>query len=408
MVIYLISAVVFMTVLLVLTAVLLLLESTIMSKGRKRVVINHDPAKTLEIRQGADLLRGLSDNKIYLPSGCGGTGTCGLCKCRVESWAGALLPTELPHLSRAEKLDHVRLACQVRVHEDLSVEVPPYILAVKKYSAEVISNRNVATFIKELVLKSPNNTPIAFQTGDYMQIDIPPYKKLAYANFEVAKPYHAVWAQTGLFAYVADSRELTCRAYSMANYPGESYFKFTIRIEPPPAGSAYPPGVGSSWLFGLKPGNTLSLSGPYGEFFIKDSQREMCFIGGGVGMAPLRSHIFDQLKNKRTQRKITFWYGARSRMEMIYDAEFRLLATEHPNFTYHVALSEPEACDDWDGSVGFVHQIAHDVYLKEHAEPDEIEYYLCGPPLMLEAALTMLDSLGVEPEMIAYDDFARG
>lgn len=403
--IYFISAVVFVAVLLVLTAILLLLESTIMPKGRKSVVVNHDAAKALDIKAGTDLLSGLGEHRIYLPSGCGGTGTCGLCKCRVESGGGELLPTELPHLSRAERLDLVRLACQVKVKENMAVAIPPQILDVKKYTAEVILNRSVATFIRELTLKVQSDAPLAFQSGGYMQMDIPPYKKLAYGTFDIKEPYNSVWEQQGLLGLTADNPTATRRAYSMANYPGEDYFRFTIRIEPPPKNSGYAPGIGSSWLFALKPGDKLTLSGPYGEFFVKDTPREMCFIGGGAGMAPLRSHILDQLKNKRTKRKISFWYGARSRMESFYDNECRQLAEEFPNFTYHLALSEPAPDDDWDGSVGFVHQIAYDLYLQEHKEPDEIEYYLCGPPLMLKATLKMLDGLGVDPGMIAYDDF---
>lgn len=265
----------------------------------------------------------------------------------------------------------------------------------------------MATFIKELTVKLDGDAMPDFKSGGYMQIDVPAYN-LGFADFDVPEPYRPVWEKAGLFSLATELKEPTFRAYSMANYPGEPHFMFNIRVELPPRGTDFPPGAGSSYLFGLKPGDKLTLSGPFGDFFIRDTGREMCFIGGGAGMAPMRSHIFDMLKNKRTQRKITFWYGARSRMEMFYDEEFKSLATEYPNFTYHTALSEPEPGDDWEGSVGFIHQVCHDLYLKEHADPQEVEYYLCGPPLMLKAALQTLDSLGVEPEMIAYDDFGQG
>lgn len=404
--IYLISTIVFLAILLTLVVILLVLENAIGSQGNRKISINNDSAKTLDVRAGATLLRALAQNEIYLPSGCGGKGTCGLCKCKIAKGGGQLLPTELPHLSRAEKLNGVRLACQLKVKEDLDVEIPAHIFDIKKYQATVVANRSVATFIKELTVKLDADELPDFRSGGYMQIDIPA-GSLKFAAFSIPEPYYAVWEKAGLFQLAAELKEPTFRAYSMANYPGESCFMFNIRVELPPKGTSFPPGAGSSYLFGLKPGDKLALSGPFGEFFIKDTEREMCFIGGGAGMAPMRCHIFDLLKNKCTTRKITFWYGARSHMEMFYDDEFKSLAAAHSNFTYHAALSEPESDDDWEGSRGFIHQVCYDMYLKEHADPQEIEYYLCGPPLMLRAALATLDSLGVEPEMITYDDFGQ-
>lgn len=405
--IYLISTIVFVVVLLVLVVILLALESTIAPQGRRKIAINDDPAKTLDVPAGATLLNALAQNQIYLPSGCGGGGTCGLCKCKVANGGGEFLPTELPHLSRAEKQANIRLACQLKVKEDLAVEIPAHIFDIKKCDATVVVNRSVATFIKELTVKLDADAMPVFKSGGYMQIDIPAYR-LKFADIEVGEPYSTIWRQANLFELTAGLAEPTFRAYSMANYPGEPHFMFNIRVELPPRGTGFPPGVGSSYLLGLKPGDKLTLSGPFGEFFIKKTEREICFIGGGAGMAPMRSHIYDLLKNKHSQRKITFWYGARSRMEMFYDEDFRVLMAEHPNFMYHVALSEPEAGDDWDGSLGFIHQVACDLYLNKHPEPEEIEYYLCGPPLMLKAALNMLEGLGVEPDMIAYDDFGQG
>lgn len=405
--IYLISTIVFLVILLTLVIIILALECTLAPQGRRAIIINDNRDKLLEVRTGTTLLQALALNNIYLPSGCGGGGTCGLCKCRVTTGAEGLLPTERPHLSRAERVDNLRLACQLKVRQDLKIEIPPHIFDIKKYSATVIANRSVGVLIKELVVKPDMDSLPDFKSGQYMQIDIPPYT-LSYADFDIPEPYRAIWTRIGLFGLAATLEEPTFRAYSMANYPLEPHFVFTIRLEPPPGNTNFPPGSGSSYLFGLKPGAKLALSGPFGEFQIKDSPREMCFIGGGVGMAPLRSQILDLLKHRRTARKITFWYGARSGLEMLYDSEFKALEREHANFSYNVALSEPAPGDDWQGAVGLIHQVCHDRYLRAHADPQEIDYYLCGPPLMLAATLQMLDGLGVEPEMIAYDDFGQG
>lgn len=404
--IYLVSTTVFLAVLLALVTVLLVLEHFIAPQGERSLNINNEPARGLKVKTGQSLLNALNQNQIYLPSGCGGGGTCGLCKCKILAGGGELLPTELPHLSRAEKLGRVRLACQVKVRENMDLEIAADIFNVKKYDAEVLASRSVTPFIKELTVKTITLEPLHFKAGSYMQIDIPEYR-LRFADCDIPAPYRELWAKASLLELSAVNAQPTTRAYSTANRPGEPNLMFTIKVELPPRDTDFPPGVGSSYLFGLKPGAKLVLSGPFGDFFVKETPREMCFIGGGAGMAPMRAHILDQLKNKHTQRKITFWYGARSRMEIFYDDEFKALAGAFPNFEYTVALSEPFADDNWDGPTGFIHEVAYELYLKRHKQPDEIEYYVCGPPLMLKATLNMLDGLGVDPAMIAYDDFGQ-
>jgi Na+-transporting NADH:ubiquinone oxidoreductase subunit F len=404
--IYVLSLLVFLGVVLFLVGILLLVEARVVQKGDRRIVINDDPEKAIAAPVGRTLLGALADNGIYLPSACGGGGSCGLCKCKVEEGGRDLLPTELGHLSRRQRLEGIRVACQVKVKEDMKIRVPDEIFNIKKYAATVVSNENVATFIKELILRLDPGQELDFKSGGYVQIDIPEYET-RFENFEVQDVFKETWDKFNLWDLKAAAEEPVFRAYSMANTPTEELLRFTIRIATPPpgAGKDIPPGIGSSYIFNLKKGDRVSLSGPYGEFFIKDSQREMCFIGGGAGMAPMRSHIFDQLRRIGTQRKITFWYGARSRNEMIYDEEFRKLDEQFENFTYTVALSEPLPEDHWDGPVGFIHQVAYDNYLAAHEDPSEIEFYLCGPPMMLQAVNQMLDSLGVDEEMIAYDQF---
>jgi Na+-transporting NADH:ubiquinone oxidoreductase subunit F len=405
MTIYILSAAVFAAVILVLVAVLLLVESRVVQKGERTITVNDDPQRRLKAPVGRTLLAALAENGIFLPSGCGGGGSCGLCKCRVESGGRDLMPTELAHLTRRQRLEGVRVACQLKVKEDMRIRVPEEILEIRKYTATVVSNENVATFIKELILRLDPGQSLHFKSGAYVQIDIPPYHA-AFKDFSVPQSYRAMWDRYKLWSLVARVEEPVYRAYSMASTPTEELLRFTIRIAtPPPGAGEAPPGVGSSYVFSLKPGDKVTLSGPFGEFFIKETEREMCFIGGGAGMAPMRSHIFDQLLRVQTGRRITFWYGARSRSEMIYDEEFRELAARFPNFTYTVALSEPLPEDRWEGPVGFIHQVAHDLYLSRHEDPGEIEYYLCGPPMMLRAVERMLDSLGVDPDMIAYDEF---
>lgn len=404
--IFILSTSVFLSVVTLLVLVLLLVEAKVVIKGDRSIVINDDEEKPLTVPSGKTLLAALLDNEILLPSACGGKGSCGTCKCRVFEGGGDILPTELSLVSRKERLDKVRLACQVKVKQDLHIGIPDEIFSIEKYAATVVSNKNVATFIKELVLQIDDGKHIDFKSGAYMQIDIPAYDA-AFEEFEVDERYMDTWRRFDLLKLRAVSSEPSYRAYSLANPPAEGdVLTFTIRIATPPGGKPdAPPGIGSSYAFNLKRGDKVTVSGPYGDFFIRDTDREMCFIGGGAGMAPLRSHILDQLLAENTPRKLSFWYGARSRGEMFYDEEFRQLAEQNPNFQYVVALSDPQPEDNWDGPVGFIHQVVHDMYLAEHEDPTEIEYYLCGPPMMIDAVYDMLYNLGVEPEMIMYDDF---
>jgi Na+-transporting NADH:ubiquinone oxidoreductase subunit F len=402
---YLISTAVFFGVVILLVGALLLVESKVVLKGDRKIVINDEPDKSIEAPTGTTLLSALNQNSIWLPSACGGKGSCGLCKCKVTEGGRDILPTELAHLNRNEKLDNIRLSCQLKVKEDMKIRIPNEIFNIKKYDATVVSNKNVASFIKELRLKLEPGQQMDFETGSYVQIDIPEYER-EYREIHVGETYKKVWDRFDFWGLKARSEEPVYRAYSMANTPSEEELRFTIRIAtPPPGAEDIPPGIASSYLFTLKPGDHITLSGPYGDFFVKDTEREMCFIGGGAGMAPLRAHIFHQLLTEKTERRISYWYGARSKSEMFYDEEFQELADNYDNFTYHVALSEPQPEDEWEGPVGFIHQVVHDQYLESHPDPTEIEYYICGPPMMLKAVQEMLDSLGVEPEMIAYDDF---
>lgn len=404
--IYLISTTVFSGVILLLVGMLLLLEAKVVRKGDRSILINDDREKSLTVSSGGSLLASLVNNGIFLPSACGGGGSCGQCRCRVNKGGGDILPTELPHLTRMEKKEGIRLACQVKVREDMEIEISPEVFNIKKYTASVLSNRNVATFIKELVLQLDPGQELDFESGAYMQIDIPEYE-IPFSSFDVAERFAAAWEKFNLRGLCAKGEEPVYRAYSLASYPAEGdVLRFTVRIAtPPPDKPDVPPGVGSSYVFSLKRNDRVTLSGPYGDFFVKKTDREMCFVGGGAGMAPMRSHIFHQLKTVGTGRKMSFWYGARSRQEMFYDEEFRELANRFDNFEYHVALSEPQPEDNWEGLVGFVHQCLHEEYLNTHPDPTEIEYYLCGPPMMIKAVSEMLDSLGVEPGMIAYDAF---
>jgi Na+-transporting NADH:ubiquinone oxidoreductase subunit F len=404
--IYLISIAVALSVVLVLVGVLLLVESRVVIKGDRTITINDDETKTITATGSSTLLGTLLENDILLPCACGGKGSCGTCKCVVTDGGGSILPTELSLVNRAERLNNVRLACQVKVKQDMRIQIPDEIFSIEKYTGKVVSNQNVATFIKELVVKLDPDQTIDFEAGAYMQIDIPEYSA-RYADFKVEEEYLGAWEHFGLLELEAVNEEPELRAYSLANPPAEQgILKFTIRIaSPPPNKPDAPPGIGSSYVYSLKPGDSITLSGPYGDFFAKKSDREMCFIGGGAGMAPMRSHILHQLLTLNTDRTVTFWYGARSKSEMFYDEEFTKLVQKFPNFNYHVALSDPQPEDNWDGMTGFIHQVVYEHYLAEHEDPTEIEYYICGPPLMMSAVTAMLDSLGVEPEMIDFDDF---
>jgi Na+-transporting NADH:ubiquinone oxidoreductase subunit F len=405
--IYLISLIVFSGVILLLVGLLLLVEAKVVIKGERHIVINQDQEKGIKAPVGVTLLSALVNNGILLPSACGGGGSCGTCRCKVNEGGGDILPTELAHLSRKEKLNDVRIACQVKVKQDMKIEIPNEIFNIKKYTATVASNKNVATFIKELALRLDDGKRLDFEAGAYVQIDIPEYDKVSFKNFDVDDRFKASWDHFNLWKLEAVAEEPVFRAYSLASPPAEGdLLKFTIRIAtPPPGQTEAPPGIGSSYVFNLKEGDKVTLSGPYGEFFAKTTQREMCFIGGGAGMAPLRSHILNQLEAVQTKRKITFWYGARSKQEIFYFEEFRALEEQYDNFSFYVALSEPQPEDHWEGLTGYIHKTALDEYLGKHPDPTEIEYYICGPPPMVKAVEEMLYELGVEKDMIAYDAF---
>ena len=405
--IYFISLISFGIIVIGLISILVFVESKVVNKQDCKILINNDDSKSPLIPAGTNLLTALSSQNIFIPSACGGGGSCAMCKVKISSGGGDVLPTELPHLTRTERSEGVRLSCQVKVKEDMKIEVPEEIFSIQKFECEVVSNDSVATFIKELKLKMPETCDLEFKAGGYIQIDIPAYSNLSYKQFTIEPEYKEDWDKFNLFSNVANNEDETFRAYSMANYPEEKgTVMLNVRIATPPPGKDVPPGIGSSYIYNLKPGDKCMISGPYGEFYAKETKREMCFVGGGAGMAPMRSHIFDQLKRLKTKdRKITFWYGARSKKEMFYDDEFKVLENDYTNFSYHVALSDPLPEDNWDSHKGFIHQVLLDEYLSKHDDPTEIEYYLCGPPMMLDAMQKMLYDLGVEPEMIAYDDF---
>ncbi len=387
-----------------LVSLLSFVESKVARRGEKKIIINARE-EPVTVSSGITLLAALANEKIFLPSACGGGGTCAVCKCQVLEGGGDILPTETGLISRREQKEHYRLACQVKVREDMSIKIPEEIFNIKKFDCTVVSNENVATFIKEFVVQLPE--PMDFEPGGYIQIDIPPHK-LSYREFDVGEEYQGDWDKYKLRDLKSEVDEEMFRAYSMANHPSEKgLVKLNVRIATPPAyDMSLPPGKASSYIFNLRPGDKVTISGPYGEFFIKDTNKEMLYIGGGAGMAPLRSHLFHMFHTlKMTGRKVSYWYGARSLREMFYIDEFRAIEKRFPNFSFHVALSEPMPEDNWKGPTGFIHQVIHDEYLKDHDEPEEIEYYMCGPPMMADAVLKMLDSLGVPSEMIAFDDF---
>ncbi len=403
--IFLYSMSIFMMIIMSLVFILWIVEQKVIGTQDCLVLINGDQEKSPSVSSGTNLLSALSNSGVFLPSACGGGGTCAMCKLQVIDGGGDILPTELPHLSLSERKEQVRLGCQVKVKENMEIKIPDEIFSIKKFECEVVSNNNVATFIKELNLKMPENLDMGFRAGGYIQIYIPPYE-LSYKDFDIEKEYHEDWEKFKIFDVNASNDDEIFRAYSMANYPEEKgTILLNVRIASPPPGTDFPAGIGSSYIFNLKPGDKVTVSGSFGEFFAKETDKEMCFVGGGAGMAPMRSHIFDQLKRLSSKRKITFWYGARSVREMFYDDEFKQLEKENPNFTYHVALSDPLPEDNWQGHTGFIHQILLDKYLNNHEDPTEVEYYLCGPPIMLKCMMDMLDSIGVDKEMIDFDDF---
>ncbi|MFO7913422.1 MAG: NADH:ubiquinone reductase (Na(+)-transporting) subunit F [Desulfotignum sp.] len=403
--IYLISLLIFSGVIIILVFVLLFVEAKVTTQGSHTITINDNKDEPLTVSGNPTLLSALSQNEIFLPSACGGSGSCAMCKCKVVDGSGAILPTELAHLSRKEKMENIRLSCQLKVKQDMAIQVPESIFGIKKVNATVVSNDNVSTFIKELVLEPEE--PIAFEAGAYIQIDVPEYE-LTFKDFHIDSKYVSEWKKYNLFSLAAKGIKPGFRAYSMANPPHEkNIVKLNVRIATPPPGTeSIPPGFGSSFIFGLKPGDKVKISGPYGDFMAKDTDKEMCFIGGGAGMAPLRSHILHQLEGINSGRRISFWYGARSVKEMFYHEEFTELAKRYDNFTYHVALSSPEKEDNWTGLTGFVHTHLINSYLNDHEDPTEIEYYLCGPPPMIDAVIDSLYELGVEDDMIFYDKFS--
>jgi len=399
------GVVAFSGIVIALVLVILGARSQLVSTGLVSIEINGDKDNPIKVQSGSKLLQTLADNKIFLSSACGGGGTCSQCKCQILEGGGSILPTEESHFNSREKKEGWRLSCQVAVKNDLKISVPDEVFGVKEWECEVISNDNVATFIKELVLKLPEGEEVNFRAGGYVQLEAPAYK-LNYKEFDIGKEYHDDWDRFNVWDNEAVNNEPVIRAYSMANYPDEKgIIKFNIRIASPPPGMDVPPGVMSSWTFNLKPGDKVKVFGPFGEFFAKETQAEMVFVGGGAGMAPMRSHIFDQLLRIHTDRKITFWYGARSLKEMFYVDEFDALADKYDNFEWHVALSDPLPEDDWDGDTGFIHNVLYENYLKSHDAPEECEFYMCGPPMMNKAVIDMLLDLGVEPENIALDDF---
>jgi Na+-transporting NADH:ubiquinone oxidoreductase subunit F len=364
------------------------------------------------VSPGSSVLSTLSGNEIFLPSACGGGGTCGMCKCQIIEGGGAILPTETGFFTRREQHEQWRLGCQVKVREDMTIHVPEAVLGIRKWECTVVSNRNVATFIKEFVVKLPEGEDLVFKSGEYVQIDIPPYEVDFSKDIDVEEEYKPDWDKFGIWSLKTKNKEETYRAYSMANYPAEkNLIILNIRIATPPWDNAkkqfmnVPPGISSTYIFSRKPGDKVTLSGPYGEFHIKDTQNEMIYIGGGAGMAPLRSHIFHLLRTLKTGRKVSYWYGARSRREIFYEDEFIALEKKFPNFKFNIALSEPLPEDNWTGYVGFIHKVLLDNYMSKLEEPEEIEYYLCGPPMMNSAVLKMLDDMGIPNENIAFDDF---
>jgi len=402
------SIIVFLLIIMLLVIMLIYARDKLSPKGDVTLHINE---RDLVVSPGSNLLTTLSGNGIFLPSACGGGGTCGMCKCQITEGGGSILPTETGFFTRKEQNNHWRLGCQVKIRENLKIKLPEAVLGIKKWECEVVSNMNVATFIKEFVVRLPEGEILNFEPGGYIQIDVPKYET-SYKDFNIEQEYKSDWDKFKMWDLSIKNTSETFRAYSMANYPAEkNLIKLNIRIATPPWDNSkkqfmnVPPGICSSYLFSLRKGDKVMISGPYGEFHIKDTNSEMVYIGGGAGMAPLRSHIFHLFHTLKTSRKVSFWYGARSMREVFYEDEFRAIEKKFPNFKFYIALSEPLPEDKWNGLTGFIHQVLIDNYLSKHEEPEDIEYYFCGPPVMNSAVIKMLDDLGVPQENIAFDDF---
>ncbi|MCJ8321179.1 MAG: NADH:ubiquinone reductase (Na(+)-transporting) subunit F [Colwellia sp.] len=396
----------FTAIVLALVLVILFAKSKLVSSGDVTISINGDPSKAVVTPAGGKLLGALADQGIFIPSACGGGGTCGQCRVDVHAGGGDILPTEEGHINKREAKAGCRLACQVAVKQDMDIVLEDEIFGVQQWECEVISNDNKATFIKELVLKIPNGESVPFKAGGYIQIEAPAHH-VKYEDFDIDEQYKGDWNHFGFFKVESKVDEPTLRAYSMANYPDEAgIIMLNVRIATPPPGRLHlPAGKMSSYIFSLKAGDKVTISGPFGEFFAKETDAEMVFIGGGAGMAPMRSHLFDQLKRLKTKRKISFWYGARSKREMFYEDDYNGLAADNDNFLWHVALSDPQPEDNWEGMTGFIHNVLYENYLKDHEAPEDCEFYMCGPPMMNAAVIHMLKDLGVEEENIMLDDF---
>jgi len=394
----------FTAIVISLVGIILLARSRLVATGNVSILVNEE--KEIHAPVGSKLLGALADAHLFVSSACGGGGTCGQCKVKISEGGGSILPTEETHINKREARAGERLSCQVTVKQDMKIEVPEEVFGVKQWECTVRSNNNVATFIKELVLEIPEGEEVPFKAGGYIQIECPPHV-VNYKDFEIAEEYHPDWDKYDVWRYVSKVDEPVIRAYSMANYPEEKdIIMLNVRIaSPPPRDESIPPGIMSSYIWGLKPGDQVKISGPFGEFFARDTDAEMVFIGGGAGMAPMRSHIFDQLKRLNSKRKISFWYGARSLRESFYNEEFDQLQAENDNFEWHLALSDPMEEDNWEGYTGFIHEVLLENYLKKHPAPEDCEYYMCGPPMMNSAVINMLKELGVEDEHILLDDF---
>lgn len=388
----------------VLVSIIVIAKKTLLPSGE--ITININEEKTFPAKPGGKLLTTLSEQGIILSSACGGGGSCGQCRCIVKEGGGAILPTEKGKINNRDAKRGMRLSCQVAVKRDLRIEIPQEMLEAKKWHCKVISNNNVATFIKELVIGLPEGDSVDFKAGGFIQIEVPPHT-LEYQNFDIDERFLADWTKFKMFQYKSHVYNPVTRAYSMANYPGEKgLIKLNVRIaSPPPGKAALPPGQVSSYIFNLQPGDEVTISGPFGEFFMDDSNSEIILIGGGAGMAPLRSHVFDLFKGKKTKRKVSFWYGGRSLKEVFYTDQFKEIEDDNDNFSFHLALSDPQPEDNWTGHTGFIHNVLYEQYLHEHPAPEDVNYYICGPPMMNQAIFDMLDRLGVEAENIHCDDF---